>query len=204
MPKIVVVEEEFNKLDVDVRYQDEYVISNTAMLKHFRNSRKVKSCVVYRQCAVLVFLVVIACSCEEDDPDYSKEQLRTLFLQEINLLRSQGCQCGQDQMPPVPALTWNDLLAQAAEQHATDMHDNNYFDHLSQDGTPPFARVQLTGYDPSYVGEDIAQGYVSVQGVVKGWRESESHCKAMMDTTFQEMGAAKIADYWVLDLARPK
>jgi uncharacterized protein YkwD len=39
---------------------------------------------------------------------------------------------------------------------------------------------------------------------MKGWEESESHCKNMMDTTYTEIGASKIADYWVLDLGRPK
>jgi uncharacterized protein YkwD len=107
-------------------------------------------------------------------------------------------------MPPVKPVAWNDTLENTAQDHATDMYTYNYLSHLSRDGTPPIIRAQQAGYSGVYVGENIARGYFTVADVMKGWEESESHCKNMMDTIYTEIGASKVADYWALDLGRPK
>jgi uncharacterized protein YkwD len=152
---------------------------------------------------LIVSIVVGMLSCS-DDETVQPEDIQTELLQAINILRTTGCTCGNDTMPPVNPVTWNDTLEHTAQDHAIDMYTYNYLNHLSRDGTPPIIRTQQAGYSGIYVGENIARGYFTVADVMKGWEESESHCKNMMDTTYTEIGASKIADYWVLDLGRPK
>jgi uncharacterized protein YkwD len=153
------------------------------------------------QCLILAASCFIA-GCVDHDI-YVQENLRTDLLQAINKLREQGCKCGNDMMPRVPALTWNSALETAANTHVTDMYSNNYFSHQSQDGSPPITRAQQAGYEGEYVGENIARGYYRIADVMKAWQQSESHCKAMMDTLYTEAGASQLKDYWVLDFGRP-
>jgi uncharacterized protein YkwD len=159
-----------------------------------------------RGCALQFFIVVASCllmGCVDHDIPV-KEDLRTDLLDAINGLRVTGCACGNEMMPPVPPLVWNDALETAAYRHATDMYTNKYFSHLSQDGTPPIVRAQQAGYEGDYVGENIARGYYRIADVMKAWQQSESHCKAIMDTLYKEAGAYNVHDYWVLDFGRPK
>ncbi len=154
---------------------------------------------------VLVLSVALSMvSCSDDEDPAKPEDVHAELLHAINILRAAGCTCGDDVMPPVDPVTWNDTLEQTAKDHATDMYTYNYLSHMSRDGTPPIIRAQQAGYSGIYVGENIARGYFTVADVMKGWEESESHCKNMMDTTYTEIGASKVADYWVLDLGRPK
>jgi uncharacterized protein YkwD len=151
---------------------------------------------------MLVTLGIVSCS--DDDKPAKPEDIHAELLSAINILRTTGCICGADVMPPVDPVIWNDTLEHSAQDHAVDMYTYNYLSHLSRDGTPPIIRMQRAGYSGIYVGENIARGYFSVADVMKGWKESESHCKNMMDTTYTEIGGAKVADYWVLDLGQPK
>jgi uncharacterized protein YkwD len=156
---------------------------------------------------VIVTLIgsVLLWNCSADEgPVDPKEDLQTELLGAINELRTRGCYCANDFMPPVNALVWNDALQLAAENHARDMYLNGYFSHLSQEGTPPIRRANEVGYEGEYVGENIARNYTRIKDVVQGWKESESHCRTMMDTLYNEMGAFEIGGYWVLDLGRGK
>jgi uncharacterized protein YkwD len=160
---------------------------------------------VYRvaiQCLSVVISLSGLMRCTDHDI-LVKEDLRTDLLREINMLRHDGCICGQDTMPPVLALTWNDALETAASNHAQDMYYHHYFSHLSLDGIPPVTRAQQAGYEGDYVGEDIARGYNRIADVMYAWKQSESHCKAIMDTLYMEAGASQFKDYWVLDFGRP-
>jgi uncharacterized protein YkwD len=152
---------------------------------------------------MLLFTSAILTCCSDEDAA-PHEDVEAALLKAINDLRSEGCQCGSDVMPPVAPVSWNDTLERSARHHAIDMFANHYFSHLSEDGTPPIARAQLAGYTGTYVGENIARGYSTVAEVIAGWKESESHCKNLMDTIYLEVGAGKFSDYWVLDLGRPQ
>lgn len=119
------------------------------------------------------------------------------MLTAVNTLRTKGCMCGTDFMPPVAVLTWNDTLALAAKAHAGDMVAQGYFSHISPSGTSPIQRAMLLGYLGNYVTENIGKGYASMADVMDAWTKSESHCKAMMDSLQTEMGAANTGSYWV-------
>jgi uncharacterized protein YkwD len=152
---------------------------------------------------ILLLSGIVHMQCTDEDA-VPQEDVQAKLLEAINDLRSKGCQCGQDVMPPVAEVSWNIVLERSALNHATDMYTNNYFSHLSRDGTPPIVRAARAGYTGTYVGENIGRGYVLVTDVMEGWKQSESHCKNLMDTVYLEIGAAKVSDYWVLDLGRPQ
>jgi uncharacterized protein YkwD len=145
--------------------------------------------------------VVLGCQADEMP---AKEDVRTELLQQINTLRKNGCQCGDELIAPVKILNWNTALEDAAVYHADDMDKHNYFDHPSLDGTSPIIRAQQRGYEGDYVGEVIARKYNLTKNVVEGWKQSESHCRALMDSLYDDMGGAKRGDYWVVDLGKSK
>jgi len=149
-------------------------------------------------CCLPVFLP-LACKKETALPD---ARLLPEMVDSVNLLRSKGCRCGTDSMPAVPPLVWNAKLAAAAAAHAKDMYVNNYFSHISPQGSSPIQRAQQAGYTGSYVGENIGKGYTTISAVMQAWQQSEAHCKAMMDTLYKEMGASEYNEYWVQEFGR--
>jgi uncharacterized protein YkwD len=149
----------------------------------------------------IVLHISILWSCQPDDVT-PREEIKLNLLEQINKLRITGCVCGNEWMPPVSELTWNPILENVALDHATDMYQNNYFSHLSLDGTPPITRAQNAGYSGNYVGEVLARRYHTVKDVTEAWQKSESHCRALMDSLYNEVGGARKEDYWVVDLGK--
>jgi uncharacterized protein YkwD len=101
-------------------------------------------------------------------------------------------------------------LDQVALQHAVDMAQHAYFDHIDRDGRTPADRVKAVGYQERLVGENIAYGPTSVGEVMAGWLASPGHCENIMDPRFAEMGLALASgaarphgEYWVQLLVKP-
>ena len=124
------------------------------------------------------------------------------MLRRVNALRGQGCRCGRKKMPPVKAVKWNDTLANAAFQHATDMNRNNFIGHRGSNGSRIGERVDRVGYNWQSVAENVAWNVRSVQGAVLGWQDSPGHCRTMMGG-YREMGAARVGSFWVQVFASP-
>ena len=135
---------------------------------------------------------IILCGCGEKNEDY-----KTQILIEINEMRTSGCMCGEDSMPPVRALAYDENLEAAARRYVQDMLDNGFFDHLGSDRSTPNSRASDAGFTGPYIGENIARGYISAQGVMQGWKESEEHCKTIMSYYFSFVGVAYEDYYWV-------
>jgi len=119
-----------------------------------------------------------------------------LLLKLVNDQRTAGCNCGLTVMAPVPALSWNNLLAAAAAAHCKDMNTHNFFSHTSSNGNTVTDRVNAVGYKWFALGENIASGQFDEQTVFSAWLKSEGHCKNLMSASFKEMGAAKEGKYW--------
>lgn len=120
-----------------------------------------------------------------------------LLLKLINDRRTAGCMCGTTLMPPVPALTWNNLLASAAATHSKDMNANKFFGHDSPTtGKGTAARVTNTGYKWKLLAENLASGQIDEVAVVNAWTNSAEHCKNFMMPALKEMGVAKDGIYW--------
>jgi uncharacterized protein YkwD len=143
----------------------------------------------------LVILLMLLTACRKDAPII--RDIKAEMLTAVNTLRQTGCTCGGTFMPPVKPLLWNDTLAMAALEHASDMDANNYFSHISPGGASPIQRTMALGYSGNYVSENIARGFSSVEPVMEAWMKSEDHCKAMMDSLQTHMGASNVNTYWV-------
>ncbi|MBB6131146.1 CAP domain-containing protein [Mucilaginibacter lappiensis] len=157
------------------------------------------------RCFSLFLLIFLLTSCKKDSPKVPLIEVdgKTGMLAAVNKLREAGCKCGQDTMPPAPLLRWNDTLAIAANVHAKDMFYNNYFSHTDPDGSVPIQRAKAVGYTGGSVLENIANGYNSLTDVILAWKNSEDHCKSMMDSSYKEMGAARANEYWVQEFGKP-
>ena len=60
-------------------------------------------------------------------------------------------------------LHWRRLVAEA---HAVDMAATNFFNHYSQNGSSPFARINAVFPSVSIAGELIAAGWTDVRGLL--------------------------------------
>jgi uncharacterized protein YkwD len=132
------------------------------------------------------------------------------LLRRINQARAHARRCGARAFAAVPPLRLDLRLAHAADAHAEDMIERNYFAHLSPVGTTPAQRVAATGYRYRLVGENIASGPETPAEAVEGWLASPEHCENIMDPRFvvtgigfaaNQRGAPRIE--WVQDFAAP-
>lgn len=85
-------------------------------------------------------------------------------------------------------LIWNDKLAQAAEVHAKDMIDRNYFAHESPEGEDVGDRAAAAGYDWAWIGENLAKGQETPNQVVTDWMNSDGHREVLLHEKFTEIG----------------
>ncbi len=148
----------------------------------------------------LLTLSAVSAFCQKS----GSEEFKRAFLERINRSRATGCTCGTTYMPPVAPLTWNNTLQKAAEGHAWDMSNNNYFSHTSKDGRTMedrivFAGYKFNGFKSFAVGENIAFGQMNIDEVMAGWLKSPGHCKNLMNAMFKEIGVAEDHSYWVQD-----
>lgn len=88
-------------------------------------------------------------------------------------------------------------LQTAAEQKATDMAQNQYFDHTSPSGVTFAQRLLSCGYVPAdtgySVGENLAWGTNSdatPANIVTAWMNSPEHRANILDASFQDTGLA--------------
>lgn len=108
-------------------------------------------------------------------------------------------------------LTYNSLLERAAQLHAQDMANYNYFSHTGRDGSTKEQRLRRQGYYPTYAGENIASGaswssstgylprtFLSVMydyspsDVKKcGWMNSALHKAAIVNPNFKNIGLGR-------------
>ncbi|PSV49761.1 CAP domain-containing protein [Photobacterium indicum] len=133
------------------------------------------------------------------------------MLAAVNAARATQQDCGGTIMPPVPALTWDAQLEQAAYTHSNDMANYNFFSHTGSDGSSVSTRVTAQGYTWSSVGENIAAGQKDVDEVMTSWINSPGHCLNIMSANFTQMGASFVTNsstqygiYWTQVFAKPR
>lgn len=129
---------------------------------------------------------------KETDGGFSKEMLDLLKL--VNQARA------ADGKQP---LKMNAKLVAAAEFHANDMNDNNFFSHTGSNGSSVSNRVENQGYSWSGVAENIANGQRTVQQVHDTWMNSPGHKRNILNANYTEVGMARVANLWVQVFARP-
>lgn len=136
--------------------------------------------------------------------------IKESMLKAINQARSEGRSCGETYYEAVSPLGWNSKLTAAAQVHAEDMADYNFFSHTGSDGLGVVERVETEGYAWSAVGENIYAGSPTSAEAVSAWLDSPGHCANIMSTDFSELGAACVeatdsdySYYWTQVLAQP-
>lgn len=149
----------------------------------------------------LIIACIISCvlliQCRKDDIVPPLQDFH-LLLEKINSLRQSGCTCGTDYMPSVAPLSSNIQLEKAAMAHVKDMDQRNYFAHVSPEGNNPEERAKSAGYQGVVKGENLGKGYLNSDEVIKAWKNSVSHCKAMMDANSNEAGIGFSQNYWAI------
>lgn len=92
-------------------------------------------------------------------------------------------------------------LDQAADLHTQYQANRDNMTHTGYKGSSLRNRVDATGYNWSYIGENVAAGYSTPESVVKGWMGSSDHRENILNPNFEEIGIsyANSADrtpYW--------
>ena len=139
-----------------------------------------------------------------DQPQITYSATASSLLDAVNQARRNGASCSADYYPPVGALSLEPRLVKTAQLHTADMVSKAYFSHTGSDGSSVSQRVTRQGYEWRAVGENIAYGQRSVEQVVEAWMNSPSHCRAIMDSEFTELGAARVEDPWTLVFGTPR
>jgi uncharacterized protein YkwD len=94
-------------------------------------------------------------------------------------------------------LKYNAALETAAQLHAEDMVENDYFSHASQDGRSFSDRADDAGYTGFPGGENIAAGQRSAEQVMNSWMNSDGHRRNILNGDFDEIGVGLHNNHWV-------
>ena len=109
---------------------------------------------------------------------------KSKIIEETNLQRQ------ENNLPP---LVENENLSKAAGAKAGDMFKNQYFEHVSPDGTDPALLVQSFGYDYIITGENLILGnFKNEREVVSNWMASPGHRANILNNRYTEIGVSII------------
>ena len=99
-----------------------------------------------------------------------------------------------------PQLVLDDKLTLAATVRALEMAYSGVFEHTRPNGTKWSTAILECGSSHGFLGENIARGYETADGVSKGWKNSPSHYENMVRPAFTRIGIGyfKIGNtpYW--------
>lgn len=88
-------------------------------------------------------------------------------------------------------LRTNNELMKAAHNKAQYLIDNNVFEHNSNN--KQFSQwIKESGYNYSFIGENLAENFKDNDSTIKAWLESSSHKENMLNNNFTETGIAVI------------
>lgn len=86
-----------------------------------------------------------------------------------------------------PPLTINTRLSQAAQNKANHMAENSYFSHIGY-GKKWSDFIKETGYEYSEAGENLANGFDTVEEMTLAWMNSPSHKENIINQGVNETG----------------
>lgn len=98
----------------------------------------------------------------------------------------------QRQQNGLSALSYNNVLSNAAYQKAQDMFTDDYWAHVAPDGKTPWDFIIQNGYKYSYAGENLAKDFNKSGGVVSAWMNSPSHRANILNPNYTEVGFAVV------------
>jgi uncharacterized protein YkwD len=87
-------------------------------------------------------------------------------------------------------------LDRAAVLHGIDMLVRDYFAHEAPspapNGSSPGDRIAATGYRAWAWGENLAAGFPTPRGAMRGWMASEGHCRNVLHPDVTEIGVGVV------------
>lgn len=90
-------------------------------------------------------------------------------------------------------LAENQKLNQAAYAKVQDMFLKQYFAHRNPDGLGLDYFARQGGYSGYYViGENLAVGYDTADGVMTAWQKSPTHYKNLVETVYRDIGVSMV------------
>jgi uncharacterized protein YkwD len=102
-------------------------------------------------------------------------------------------------------------LTEAARGHSRDLAKWDRISHFGSDGSNPWDRVKRAGYNAKLTAENVGTGQISIQEVIKGWKNSPGHNKNLLLADAEHMGIALVHDpktefktFWTLVVGSPK
>jgi uncharacterized protein YkwD len=107
----------------------------------------------------------------------------------------------------LPPLEVSSKLQAAAAQHAKDMAEHGKMTHKGSDGSSSMKRILAKGYNYRRAGENVAAGYFTVEGLMKGWMDSPHHKRNILGS-FSQIGVACATGedgkrYWCVTFGLP-
>jgi uncharacterized protein YkwD len=114
-----------------------------------------------------------------------------------------------------PAMTLNSKLSAAAQGHAQDMVQNDFYAHRGSDNATNGTRITRQGYLWSMAGENITAGYTTAESAMASWLTSPGHRANIINCSYREMGVGYTYEpndgglitwrhYWVQVFATPQ
>jgi hypothetical protein len=104
----------------------------------------------------------------------------------------------------IAPLTLNNKLTQAAINKAKNLVENDYFAHSSKEGNTFSSWIKNTGYEYSFIGENLAKDFSDSNSVIKAWFKSPGHKKNILNENFTETGIAIYNNVVVQIFGRPE
>lgn len=87
----------------------------------------------------------------------------------------------------LPPLKQNQLLSEAAYAKGKSILENQLFSHTINNKKFS-AWIRETGYEYLYSGENLAIDFMTSEGAIKAWMNSESHRNNILNENFKEIG----------------
>lgn len=105
----------------------------------------------------------------------------------------------------LPPLKIDATLMKAARQHSDNMAKIDRLEHVL-DGKGPAERLSDLGMQPSFTGENVAQGQRSAAEAMETWMSSSGHRGNILNANYTHLGVAKAdspnGPYWTQVFAR--
>ena len=88
----------------------------------------------------------------------------------------------------LPSLKLNAILINSALSKAQEMLETNCWSHFCPPGVDPWKYFDDAGYIYVYAGENLAEGFTSLDEVMNAWMNSKTHRENILKKEFQEVG----------------
>ncbi|RVU42536.1 CAP domain-containing protein [Lujinxingia sediminis] len=144
---------------------------------------------------------------EIDDLERPPREVRIAQVVEAtNRARARAQDCGEHGwMEAVGAVETDEALAMAATAHAHDLATMDALSHTGSDGSDFVERAERAGFGGQPVGENIAATFRLGESLVRGWLDSDDHCRVLMNPRARYLGVglydsasgAPFSTYWV-------